>query len=66
MVVNALTLAPGRCSRCRAVSAAERRELTALRKACRRCAIIQTPLAAPPPRGAAALNRWSTSWIAEP
>jgi arsenite-transporting ATPase len=64
IVVNALTLAPGRCVRCRAVSAAEKRELASLRKACgRRCAIIQTPLSAPPPRGAAALNRWSKSWI---
>jgi arsenite-transporting ATPase len=67
VVVNALTLAPGRCRRCRAVASAERRELTALRKACgRRCAIIQTPLAAPPPRGVAALTRWSNSWTLEP
>jgi arsenite-transporting ATPase len=67
IVVNALTLAPGRCVRCRAVAAAERRELASLRKVCgRRCAIIQTPLSAPPPRGAAALNRWSKSWLAEP
>jgi arsenite-transporting ATPase len=66
IVVNALTLAPGRCVRCRDVSAAERRELVLLRKGCGRpCAIIQTPLAAPPPRGAAALNRWSKSWLAE-
>jgi arsenite-transporting ATPase len=67
IVVNALTLAPGRCVRCRAVAAAERRELASLRRVCgRRCAIIQTPLSAPPPRGAAALNRWSKSWLAEP
>jgi arsenite-transporting ATPase len=67
IVVNALTLAPGRCVRCRAVSAAEKRELASLGNACsRRCAIIQTPLSAPPPRGAAALNRWSKLWLAEP
>jgi arsenite-transporting ATPase len=67
IVVNALTLAPGRCVRCRAVAAAERRELASLRQVCgRRCAIIQTPLSAPPPRGAASLNRWSKSWLAEP
>jgi arsenite-transporting ATPase len=67
IVANALTLAPRRCARCRAVRAAERRELTSLRKVCGgRCAIIQTPLAAPPPRGVAALNRWSKAWLAEP
>jgi arsenite-transporting ATPase len=57
VVVNARTLAPGRCARCRAVAAAERREVAALKRACgRRCAIIQTPLIAPPPRGAKALS----------
>jgi arsenite-transporting ATPase len=67
IVVNALTLARGRCVRCRAVAAAERHELASLRRVCgRRCAIIQTPLSAPPPRGAAALHRWSKSWLAEP
>ena len=64
IVVNARTLAPGRCARCRAVSAAERRELASLRRVCgRRCAIIQAPLSAPPPRGGAALDRWSRRWI---
>ena len=64
IVVNARTLASGRCARCRAVSAAERRELALLRRACgRRCAIIQTPLSAPPPRGVKALDRWSRTWI---
>ena len=52
VVVNARTLAPGRCARCRAVAAAERRELASLRRVCgRRCAIIETALLAPPPRG---------------
>ena len=65
IVVNARTLSPGRCARCRAVSAAERRELASLRSVCgRRCAIIQTPLSAPPPRGVDALDRWSRTWIA--
>jgi arsenite-transporting ATPase len=58
VVVNALTLAPRRCAWCRAVAAAEGREVAALRRLCgRRCAIIQIPLAAPPPRGILALER---------
>ena len=65
IVVNARTLAPGRCARCRAVAATERRELAALRRVCnRRCAIIQTPLSAPPPRGVKALEAWERYWIA--
>ena len=64
IVVNARTPAPGRCARCRAVAAAERRELAALRRVCgRRCAIIETPLAAPPPRGVKALAAWSKAWL---
>jgi arsenite-transporting ATPase len=64
LVVNALTLAPGRCAWCRATAAAERRELAALRRVCgRRCAIIQTPLAAPPPRGVEALDEWARTFI---
>jgi arsenite-transporting ATPase len=66
IVVNALTLDAGRCSRCRDVAAMERIQLTALRRHCRvgsrRCDIIQTPLAAPPPRGIAALEEWATQW----
>jgi arsenite-transporting ATPase len=62
VVVNAMTLAPRRCAWCRATAAAERRELLALARACRRasreCAIILAPLAAPPPRGIAELERW--------
>ena len=34
VVVNAMTLAPGRCARCRATAAAERRQLRALARAC--------------------------------
>jgi arsenite-transporting ATPase len=64
IVVNAQTLAPGRCARCRAVAAAERRELAALRRVGgRRCAIIQTPLSAPPPRGVKALEAWERTWL---
>lgn len=64
VVVNARTLSPGRCARCRAVAAAERREVALLRRLCgRRCAIIETPLSEPPPRGVAALDRWSQRWI---
>ena len=64
IVVNARTLGPGRCPRCRVVAATERRELELLRRASgRRCAIIQTPLSAPPPRGAKALEGWSKTWV---
>ena len=64
LVVNAVTLAPGRCRRCRAVAAAERRERAEFAHACRRhgCAIILSPLAAPPPRGGHALERWARAW----
>ncbi|HVH26437.1 MAG TPA: ArsA family ATPase [Vicinamibacterales bacterium] len=65
VVVNALTLAPGRCSRCRAVSIAERRQVARLQRIRRqrpRCAIIQTPLTAPPVRGFVALERWAKAW----
>jgi arsenite/tail-anchored protein-transporting ATPase len=67
VIVNARTLAPGRCPRCRAADAAERRQMSPLVLACRRrtggCVIIQTPLAAPPPRGVAALDRWARTWM---
>src|SRR5262245_15004772 len=44
LVVNALTLDPGRCPWCRATAAVERRELDALSRLCRRrCAMIRTP-----------------------
>jgi arsenite-transporting ATPase len=69
IVVNALTLAPGTCARCRATAAAERAELAVIRRRCRRagreCVIILTPLAAPAPRGVAALDRWASTWIEE-
>jgi len=65
IVANALTLAPRRCARCTRIAAAERGEVAALRPLCgRRCAIIQTPLAAPSPRGTRALDRWAGNWMA--
>ena len=63
LVVNAMTLTPGRCRRCRATAAAERRELAALRRLSQRRVIIQTPLTAPPPRGVRALSEWARRWI---
>jgi arsenite-transporting ATPase len=67
VVVNAMTLAPRRCRRCRAVAAAEKKSFTLLRRRCaaasRRCDIIQTPLSAPPPRGMRALESWGRSWL---
>jgi arsenite-transporting ATPase len=68
VVVNAMTLAPARCPRCRVAAGAERAELALLTRACRRrsgaCVIIQTPLAAPPPRGVSALEGWGRRWEA--
>ena len=64
VVVNARTLEAGRCPRCQAVAASERRELAALRRVCgQRCAIIQTPLSTPPPRGVKALDAWAGTWV---
>jgi len=64
LVVNAVTVAPGRCGWCRATAAAERRELDALRGVCgRRCVMIDTPLVAPPPRGVRQLNEWGATWL---
>jgi arsenite-transporting ATPase len=60
--VNARTLAPGSCPWCRRTSRAESEEMVRIRRAGRACVIIQTPLAAPPPRGVAALDRWVRGW----
>ena len=62
VVVNARTLSPGACRRCRATAAAERREVAALRLSAK-SAIIQAPLVAPPPRGPSHLDRWARTWI---
>jgi arsenite/tail-anchored protein-transporting ATPase len=64
VVVNALTLAPGRCERCRATAAAEAKELAILRRP-RGCVIIRTPLSAPAPRGVRALEAFAQKWIPE-
>jgi anion-transporting ArsA/GET3 family ATPase len=67
LIVNAMTLNPGRCPRCRRTSVVEAREAARLARACRRvfpdCAIIQTPLVAPPPRGVEPLERWARLWM---
>jgi arsenite-transporting ATPase len=62
VIVNARTLSPGVCRWCLAVSADEERESAALASP-RDCAIIHAPLTAPPPRGAAGLDRWARTWI---
>ena len=65
VIVNALTPPTEVCPRCRATGLAERRELKRLGRLCRdyRCAIIQAPLAVPPPRGIKPLERWGRMWI---
>ncbi len=63
VVVNALTLGPGACARCRATAAVERTRIAGLPAGRRRgCVIIQAPLSAPPPRGIAALDAWAARW----
>jgi arsenite-transporting ATPase len=65
VIVNALTPPTDLCPRCRTTRAGERRELKRLARLCRdyRCAIIQAPLAVPPPRGIRPLERWGRGWI---
>jgi arsenite-transporting ATPase len=65
VVVDALT--PPGCRRCRRDAAREDRETAALRRALRsrrggRCTMVLAPAVAPPPRGPAALARWTRSW----
>jgi arsenite-transporting ATPase len=66
VIVNALTPATAVCARCRATRFGEHRELKRLGRLCRddRCAIIQAPLAVPPPRGIRSLEQWGRAWIA--
>ncbi len=69
LVVDGLT--PRGCGRCRRDAAREQREISALRRTTRvlrgrRCTMILAPAAAPPPRGPAALVRWSKSWRTSP
>ena len=66
VVVNARVVRP-QCRLCRAAAAGEQREMVAISRFIRAagfsdCAIIETPVAAPPPRGAAALERWRRRW----
>ena len=65
VIVNALTPPTDVCPRCRTTRDGERRELKRLARLCRdyRCAIIQAPLAVPPPRGIRPLERWGRGWI---
>jgi arsenite-transporting ATPase len=63
VVINALTLRAGRCPLCRATAARERAELGASDFG-PACAIIQTPLVAPPPRAVRPLETWARAWIA--
>jgi arsenite-transporting ATPase len=66
VIVNAMTPSPTGCRRCRAIATSERAQLARFvrRRKPGECAIILTPLVAPPPRGARALDRWARSWIA--
>ena len=65
LIVNAVTPVTGVCPRCRVIRTGEGLELKRLSRLCRdyRCAIIQAPLAVPPPRGIAPLDRWGQTWI---
>ena len=63
IVINAMTLAPGACPRCRATAAAERRERAALQRRAGRRVIIETPLSAPSPHGVRQLEQWGRTWI---
>jgi arsenite-transporting ATPase len=65
VIVNAVTPATGECQRCRVIRTGEGLEMKRLGRLCRdyRCAIIQAPLAVPPPRGIAPLDRWGRTWI---
>ncbi|MEO8260562.1 MAG: ArsA family ATPase [Acidobacteriota bacterium] len=68
IVVNAMTLSPQQCEWCRTTALSERRELARLVRIggrAARCAIILTPLAMPPPRGIASLERWGGEWMME-
>ncbi len=66
LIVNAVTFPPGQCSWCRKIAASEQEVLARLRRTQprrpRSCAIIQTPLVAPPPRGARTLRTWAGQW----
>jgi len=65
VVVNAVTLAPESCRRCRAVASAERRmrsRIVGIAGKRPAVVVVAGPLAAPPPRGAKELERWGAEW----
>jgi arsenite-transporting ATPase len=67
VIVNARTI--GGCARCRRAVRDERSQLAALRRrrgtGRARWSMISTPAVAPPPRGVAALERWTRAWELE-
>ncbi len=61
IVVNAV--GRGTCSRCRRASAAEMREIAALRRSAGAAQhVVLAPAEVPPPHGAAGLRRWQRTW----
>ena len=64
LVVDAVSgLAADACPRCRRATGVERRRLTRLgRGATGACPVLLAPAVVPPPRGIAALGRWSRAW----
>ena len=61
IVVNAV--GRGTCPRCRRASAAETREIAALRRSAGRSRhVVIAPAEVPPPHGAAGLRRWQRTW----
>jgi len=62
IVVNAV--GRGTCPRCRQASAAEAREIAALRRSAGRSRhVVIAPAEVPPPHGAAGLRRWQRTWM---
>jgi arsenite-transporting ATPase len=69
LIVNAVTPPPpdGGCARCARVARREAPELARLADAAPNgCAILLSPLVAPPPRGIEALGRWARTWRRAP
>jgi arsenite-transporting ATPase len=65
IVVNAV--GRGTCARCRKASAAETREIAALRRSAGRSRrVVIAPAVVPPPHGAASLRRWQRTWSEQP
>jgi hypothetical protein len=69
VIVNAVTPPPSGdgCARCARVARREAPELARLADAAPKgCAILLSPLVAPPPRGIEALGRWARTWRRAP